>query len=322
MAAQDPVALVRRYQKNVSYSELQEMAQGWCQFELTVNVLMGGHAPVIMVQGLGSAGLSTLDRTATIKRRTREVLHYAAARSDKEAVARLLGICEPVEAQTRLAAACLTALHLWAAFSFNEEIARLLVANTAQVDRRASGGLTPLMMSCRTGNLSACRMLLQMVPSLLNARADVSYSWAGLSLDINTVCHLQRWSRAGPYLIWGELRSATLRRLFSLGQGSTPVLAAAALGNAKVVEVLSRAGAEMTSRNASGLDIHEICRVSQKLSISRSMGFLAGAVSLGMYWIYRDGQNVNLQTPDHRFKLHPEAASQRPSFPSTTQERS
>ena len=27
---------------------------GWCQFELTVNVLMGGHAPVIMVQGLGS----------------------------------------------------------------------------------------------------------------------------------------------------------------------------------------------------------------------------------------------------------------------------
>jgi len=28
-------------------------------------------------------------------------LHYAAARSDKEAVTRLLGICEQVEAQTR-----------------------------------------------------------------------------------------------------------------------------------------------------------------------------------------------------------------------------
>ena len=28
-------------------------------------------------------------------------LHYAAARSDKEAVTRLLGICESVEAQTR-----------------------------------------------------------------------------------------------------------------------------------------------------------------------------------------------------------------------------
>lgn len=459
----DPVALVRRFQKNVAYWELQEMAKGWlwidfmcipqgcacktaeereeqenqlrdairslhtyvahssfflilapaqhhelgrlmdytswksrgwCQFELTVNVLMGGHAPVIMVQGLGSVKKvspriflhfapclaeftkdedklfisDALDQVinaqvarlrscgevhrlqmleclrALLTRRTGDLtlfkrlsrtgslaymasrklcvtykgwtqLHYAAARSDKEAVTRLLGICEQVEAQTRQAdkdlflGSSLTPLHLWAAFSFTEEIARLLVFNKAQVDRRASEGLTPLMMACRTGNINACRTLLEMdadpnaedcmgcrpltfalandaeqlVSPLLNARADVSHRWAGLSalhflgltssanslerllgegLDINAVCHLQRWSRAGPYLLVAQLRSRTLRRLFSLGQGSTPVLAAAALGNAKVVETLSRAGADMMARNAAGLDINEICRIS------------------------------------------------------------
>jgi len=459
----DPVALVRRFQKNVAYWELQEMAKGWlwidfmcipqecackspgekedqqnqlqdairslhtyvahssfflilapaqhhelgrlmdytswksrgwCQFELTVNVLMGGHAPVIMVQGLGSVKKvspriflhfapclaeftkdedklfisDALDQVinaqvaqlrsrgevhrlqmleclrALLTRRTGDLtlfkrlsrtgslaymasrklcvtykgwtqLHYAAARSDKEAVTRMLGICENVEAQTRqedkdlFLGSSLTPLHLWAAFSFNGDIARLLIGNQAHVDRHTSEGLTPLMMSCRTGNINACRVLLEMVADpnaedsmgcrpltfalandaehlvvpLLNARADVSYRWAGLSalhflgltssanslerllgegLEINTVCYLKRWSRAGPYLFLGELRSATLRRLFQLAQGSTPVLAAAALGNAKVVETLSRARADMNARNAAGLDIHDICRIS------------------------------------------------------------
>eukprot|EP00435_Cladocopium_sp_Y103_P066699 s393_g29.t1 len=399
----DPVALVRRFQKNVAYWELQEMAKGWlwidfmcipqgcacktaeereeqenqlrdairslhtyvahcsfflilapaqhhelgrlmdytswksrgwCQFELTVNVLMGGHAPVIMVQGLGSVKKvspriflhfapclaeftkdedklfisDALDQVinaqvarlrscgevhrlqmleclrALLTRRTGDLtlfkrlsrtgslaymasrklcvtykgwtqLHYAAARSDKEAVTRLLAICEQVEAQTRQAdkdlflGSSLTPLHLWAAFSFTEEIARLLVSNKAQVDRRASEGLTPLMMACRTGNINACRTLLEMeadpnaedcmgcrpltfalandaehlVSPLLNARADVSYRWAGLSalhflgltssanslerllgegLDINTV---------GPLRCWRPRRWATPR---------------------------------------------------------------------------------------------------------------
>lgn len=459
----DPVALMRRYQKNVGYSDLQEMAKGWlwidfmcipqecacwsdeakqeqeqflrdairslhtyvahssfflilapaqhhekgrlmdytswksrgwCQFELTVNVLMGGRAPVIMVQGLGSvkkvspriflhfapclaeftkeedklfisdaldqvinaqvAHLRTFGEVhrlqmleclrALLTRRTGDLtlfkrlsrtgslaymasrakcvtykgwtqLHYAAARSDKEAVTRMLGICECVEAQTRQSdrdlflGTSLTPLHMWAAFSFNADIAKLLLQAHALVDRRASEGLTPLMIACRTGNTNACRTLLEMIADpnaedcmgcrpltfalandaehlvepLLNARADVTHQWAGLSalhflgltssanslerllgegLEINTVCHFNRWSKAGPYMVFGQLRSSTLRRLFSLGQGSTPVLAAAALGNAKVVETLSRAGADMTARNAAGLDIHQICRIS------------------------------------------------------------
>eukprot|EP00913_Durusdinium_trenchii_P000975 g900.t1 len=244
-----------------------------------------------------------------------ERLHYAAARSDKEAVTRMLGICECVEAQTRQSdrdlflGTSLTPLHMWAAFSFNADIAKLLLQAHALVDRRASEGLTPLMIACRTGNTNACRTLLEMIADpnaedcmgcrpltfalandaehlvepLLNARADVTHQWAGLSalhflgltssanslerllgegLEINTVCHFNRWSKAGPYIVFGQLRSSTLRRLFSLGQGSTPVLAAAALGNAKVVETLSRAGADMTARNAAGLDIHQICRIS------------------------------------------------------------
>lgn len=58
----------------------------------------------------------------------------------------------------------LTPLHLWAAFSFNEDICRLLLQGRAQVDRKGTEGLTPLMMSCRTGNLNACRTLLDLVP--------------------------------------------------------------------------------------------------------------------------------------------------------------
>ena len=110
-------------------------------------------------------------------------------------------------------------------------------------------------MGHRWGGLSALHFL-----GLTSSASSLERLLAE-GLDIDAVCHLNRWCRAGPYIVFAQLRSSTLRRLFGLGQGATPVLAAAALGNAKVVETLSRAHADMNARNTKGLDIHQICRI-------------------------------------------------------------
>ncbi|CAJ1331540.1 unnamed protein product [Effrenium voratum] len=243
-------------------------------------------------------------------------LHYAAARSDVESVTRLLGICEEVDAQTQQAdkdlflGSMLQPMHMWAAFSFSEDIIHLLLDAGAQVDCRAKdGNLTPLMLSCRFGNLTSCRELLkmqadpnaeddmgcrpltfalandaeQLVKPLLMARADPHFTWGGLSslhflgltssanslelllqqgLDINMSCRVRYFSRTGLYVTLGMLRNRTLRQLFWLADGSTPILAAAALGNAKVVQTLKASGADISATNAAGKDLAQICRIS------------------------------------------------------------
>lgn len=368
-------------------------SRGWCQFEFTVNVIMGAK-PVFLVQGLRAvkkvssriflhfapclaqftneedksfisnaleevidaqvyrlraAGevhrlqmlecvralltrrapdltlFKRLSRTGSLAYMAKAAksvqytgwtqLHYATARSDRDAVARLLAICERADAQTAQAdmdlflGPKLQPLHMWAAFSFNEDIASLLLQASVMVDCRGSGGLTPLMLSCRFGNTIACKTLLDMmadanaqdqmgcrplvfalandaedlVAPLLDAGADPRQGWAGLSplhflaltssatsldrliqegLDINMPCRLERFSLTGALVAFGMVTNRSLRQLFSLVDGSTPILAAAAVGNAKVVQNLMCAGAVTTARNARGMDIHQICKLS------------------------------------------------------------
>ena len=50
-----------------------------------------------------------------------------------------------------------TPLHVWAAFSGDAAVAHALLQHNGEVDEWDNDGITPLMLSCQTGNERSCR---------------------------------------------------------------------------------------------------------------------------------------------------------------------